>query len=308
MVKRLTSKDFSNIFKIKTANLPLRCQKIINESNFKYKILTGKEREAAILSVIKTLDSSLLKPSGPQRKVDWEKGWTENLQSFKKKKFELNELIPKFVRTKWLIRLQGNYLLPKSNSFETDSVRVLRNYLFLKYLNNIDTLYEFGAGTGLNLVEASHIFPNLKLVGLDWAKSSCEIINHLKIKLNINIVANIFDLFVPDNKFKLDKNSAVLTIGTLEQLGHDFKPFINYLFKNKPLVIINIETIYELYDQDKLFDYIAAKYLEKRNYLRGYLPYLKDLEKKGKIKILEIKKTFGSFYHDGYTFIVWKIL
>lgn len=61
-----------------------------------------------------------------------------------------------------------------------------------------------------------------------------------------------------------------------------------------------------MYDQDSLFDLVAAKYLEKRNYLQGFYGHLKKMESKNKVRILEARRTFGSFYHDGYSYIVWQ--
>lgn len=306
-IYNLTSESFAEIFNVKENDFPFLAKQAIKKANFKYRIVKDKEYEEAILRITKTLDSKTLKISGPHRQEEWEKGWGENLQEFKQGEYNLKKLIPKFVRDAY-IRFQGNFIDPESDSFETDFVTVMRYYLFSKYYKEVNTLYEFGAGTGLNLVAASKVFPKMKLIGLDWAVASVDIINALKEKLNINISGRRFDLFNPDEKYLLDKDSAILTVGTLEQTGENFKPFIDYLLKNKPKVCIHMETMYEVYDKDNLLDSLAMRYLEKRNYLRGFLPYLKNLEVEKKIKILEVKKTFGSFYHDGYTYIVWKTI
>ena len=72
--------------------------------------------------------------------------------------------------------------------------------------------------------------------------------------------------------------------------------------------VMNIEPIYEFYDLSKDFDLVAVKYIEKRNWLRGYYTSLLDLEKKGVIKIFEKLRLFGSLYHETYNFIIWKKL
>lgn len=306
-VYNLTSKSFAKIFGTDQKSLSPHTNKAIKKANFKYQIVDGKDYEDAILQTIKILDSKTLKVSGPHRKDDWEKGWRENLQEFNQGKQNLNLLIPKFVKN-LPVRFQGNLINPESSSFETDFVTVIRYYLFSKYYKKINSLYEFGAGTGLNLVAASEVFPHMKLIGLDWANSSVEIINALKRRQKINITGRRFDLFNPDSNFRLEKNSAILTIGTLEQLGEDFKPFINYLLKNKPKVCIHMETLYELYDESNLLDYLAIKYLEQRRYLKGFFSFLKTLEAKKRVEILEARRTFGSFYHEGYTYIVWRPL
>jgi hypothetical protein len=50
-------------------------------------------------------------------------------------------------------------------------------------------------------------------------------------------------------------------------------------------------------------------YHRKRGYLSGFLPRLKSLEAEGRITILEAKRMFfGSLYHEGYSFVVWRPL
>jgi hypothetical protein len=125
---------------------------------------------------------------------------------------------------------------------------------------------------------------------------------------DLNLRTEYFDLFSPNYDLKIDSACGVFTIGTMEQLGTNFGPFLDFLLRKQVGLCINVETCYELYDRNTFFDYGAAKYLEKRGYLGGYLPRLKELEEEKKIRIIEIRKTFGSFFHDGYTYIVWKPL
>jgi hypothetical protein len=47
----------------------------------------------------------------------------------------------------------------------------------------------------------------------------------------------------------------------------------------------------------------------QRGYLTGFIKFLRDLEKKNIIKILNIKRLyFGSYYQEVYNYIVWKIV
>ena len=111
-----------------------------------------------------------------------------------------------------------------------------------------------------------------------------------------------------DENVEIDSQTAVITMHAMEQLGSAFKPFLDYIFGKRPRLIFHVEPVFELYNPDKLFDELAVKYHEKRNYLKGYLPALKKLEGEGKIEILEIRRLFfGSLFHEGYSLIVWKI-
>ncbi len=121
--------------------------------------------------------------------------------------------------------------------------------------------------------------------------------------------AQNFDFFKPDYDITLVKNAAVYTVAALEQTGTNYKKFVDYLLKNKPSVVVHIEPMPELLDSTKLLDYLSIQYMNKRKYLRGYPDYLEALEKKGKIKILEKRRSgIGSMMIDGYSIIVWKPL
>jgi transketolase len=300
----LTTTDFAETFGVTEDSLPSECRAAIGGMDFRYHVATGPEREELLLRTIKELDSEL-KISGPHRKTDWEHGWQENLENFVNSNYDPNELVPKFVKRNAYIRFKGQYISPANPAFETAFVEVLRLYLFETFFPSFSSIYEFGCGTGHNLLTLAKLYPDKKLVGLDWAKSSNEIVKTLARKCNLNIESRHFDLFRPTD-LPICRDTAVFTIGTMEQLGTDFEPFLKFLLKRQPGLCINIETIHELYDQESLFDYTSAKYLEKRNYLRGYLTRLKELEKQGRLTIIDVRKTFGSFFHDGYSYIVWK--
>jgi hypothetical protein len=302
----ITLNDFAAIFGVSIDEIPDRCKEVLKNSDFRYRIVTGAEREDIFLRVLKTIHSDSLKVSGPHRKQDWEKGWSENLENYRASNSDLTQLIPKFVKKKEVIRFRGNYIMPEDPNFETNFVTFMRYFLFSKYFPGISSIYEFGCGTGLNLVAAAELFPDKELYGLDWSQASCDIVYELAKTQHLNLKSVLFDMFSPDDNIKLNSTSAVFTIGAMEQLGTNFKSFVDFILSRRPAVIINIETHYELHDNNSLFDYVATLFLEKRNYLRGYIEYLRQLEQNGKIDILETRKTIGPLYHEGYAYTVWK--
>ncbi len=56
--------------------MPAECCRLIDKFDFHYKILDGKDREAIILQILKTLDLNL-EVSGKHRQEKWEAGWTQ---------------------------------------------------------------------------------------------------------------------------------------------------------------------------------------------------------------------------------------
>lgn len=301
----LNCNDFAEIFGIPGKELHAGCRQVILDTDFRFRIAVGAEREKCFLRAYKTLYNDL-KVSGEHRKQDWEKGWRENLNEYVQNDFDSNSLIPKFVRQKEYIRFQGNYISPANPNFETAFVTVLRNFLFEKYFKTFNDICEFGCGTGHNLIHLAKLWPEKKLYGLDWAESACELIDTIAQNKQLNLQSKKFDMFYPEWDKTLGPMTAVFTIGAMEQLGTRFSNFVDFLISKEIGICVNIETIYEMYDQDSLFDLVAAKYLEKRNYLRGFYGHLKKMESKNKVRILEVRRTFGSFYHDGYSHIVWQ--
>ncbi|MGE0472987.1 MAG: hypothetical protein AB7P17_05090 [Nitrospirales bacterium] len=305
--KRLPQVDFEVLFGEAPGELFPECRELIKQYDFRYDILQGTSREQVFLRVLKTLAEDL-EVAGTHRKQRWEDGWAENLNEFQCSDYDVTALIPKFVRPQEIIRLHGEYVRPVSPYFEVNVVKILRYWMFQKWFQPIDHIYEFGCGTGHNLVDAASLFPNRPLFGLDWSQSSQKILRLLNEKHGLNVVGRNFNMLEPDQTFALRPRSGVFTVGAMEQLGYQYHGFVNYLLSQGPSICVHVETLYELYDQQHLFDYVAAKYLEKRNYLRGLLETLRILEREGRIHILATLRTFGSLYHDGYSMVIWKPL
>jgi hypothetical protein len=275
--------------------------------NFMFDELDSVARDETILRIIKTLIDSDVKISGKHRINDWEDGWNENLEIFKKSK-SIDSLIPKYFDKNEVLRYNGKFIIPRTDFFEYKLLSFIIQVFIEKYIKNIKSIYEFGCGTGINLLRIRQLFKNIKLYGLDWAKSSQRILNEVAyINNDKNLCSFNFDYFNPDYNVTLDKESIVYTVASLEQVGINWNDFIDYLIFNKPSICIHIEPIEELLDSNELIDYLSIKYFRKRNYLTSFLTGLKELEKIGKIEILEEKRThFGSLFIEGYSIIVWK--
>lgn len=277
----------------------------LQDPSLAFRVLDSAEREQTFLKVAKVLQTPLEK-SGDHRKARWAAGWQENLDEFVASGYDLDALQAKFVRRGQIMRVGVNYVEPRSDRLESAMVGVLREYLFSRYFRSVDSVYEFGAGTGHNMAALAQQYPDKTIHALDWVEPAVQIYDLLRTAKGLNIHGHLFDLGNPDPTYKLECGGGVLTIGALEQLGDRFGPFLAYLLQQQPAVCVHVETMYELYNQETLFDWLGAQYLEKRGYLFGYLTALRRLEEQGRIEILKIQRTFGSLYHDGYTYVVWR--
>jgi hypothetical protein len=255
-----------------------------------------------------------LKVAGEHRHDDWESGWAENRDEFKKTK-DIESLIPKYhtrpVRyhryDKRIIASTTPLFDYRLNSFIVDSIvsdKICNTEFNLK-------VFEFGCGTGhhlLRLKEYFAIFANLKWFGLDWATSSQDILNGLDTYWPEVVRGHNFDFFSPD--YSIDcSDSLVYTVASLEQIGSKHEELIQYWLKNKPSLIINFEPIKEVLDENNPLDKLSLMYMDKRGYLDGYLTRLQQLEKEGKLEIQEVRRFYcGSQFIEGHTCIIWKPL
>ena len=99
----------------------------------------------------------------------------------------------------------------------------------------------------------------------------------------------MIDMKQPIN-IDVEKDSAVITTSSLEQVGEEIDSFIDFVLSKKPKRVINIEPILE-FSENNEFDNLMKLYCEKRNYLKYYYSKLLQLERENKIKILFKKRT-----------------
>ena len=186
-------------------------------------------------------------------------------------------------------------------------LRAIEARVFADYLIKHKNIYEFGCGTGHNLLFLRKINPDCTLVGLDWAKSSQETLSLLsRTLMDEKIYGKNFDYFSPDFDFKLKPSAAVFTIASLEQIGDRHGLFIDYLMENKPEIVVHVEPFRDLLDEQNPVDLASIKYMKQRNYIDGYCEAIFKLQRNNEAQVHLFERTFiGSKYVDGYTILVW---
>lgn len=272
-----------------------------------YRSLDKNEQSTLISEIYKKINDPNTGIAGPVFKSNWEANWNENLVKFNSNTSEAS-LIPKFISSQDAVRLNGQLVVPLVPEFEMKVVRILRAYLFEKYLREVNEVHEFGAGTGFNLIQLGQMFPEKKLFGYDWSESSIKLMTAAGVANNINLLGREFDMFSPDYNVRIGSNSGLITVGALEQLGSNWNDFLDFIIKKEFKIFINIETNYEMtLRDDSELTIVSRKYIERRNWLMGYFAKLEDLQTQKRIEILAQQKVVGSKFHDSWTFTVWKL-
>ena len=305
VIKKLGSDDFEHIFNEKLSPYVKNC---ISEYIFEYSEIDCEERDYLILKIFKTLIAPDITKAGAHRLDEWERGWGENLDALDDKASNaLDQIIPGYFNKYNIVRWGGRFIQPITEKFEKNSLSIILDWLFDRYLRDAQEVYEFGCGTGHNLLRARSVNKNAKLWGLDWTTSSQKIINKLRESgIDKNIYSHNFDYFKPDLEFKLAKNSIVYTVASLEQIGDRWEKFVDYLLNSKPSLCIHVEPIGELLNSEVLLDHLSIEYFKKRNYLFGFLDGLRKLESEGRVKIHREQRThIGSLFIEGYSIVIW---
>ena len=300
---KITSNNFNHI----NSKISLKIKEKIKELNLDYSYLSEKENELLVIDILKYLLKPKVVFSGKHRKKDWEEGWKHNLLQFKKNK-NLSSLIPKYFDKFKFHRISSKFVKSQSRNFEYKLVCMLQYVIFDKYFKNQKNIYEFGAGTGHNLIRLREINHKANLFSFEWANSGNEIIEvYKKISNDKHIFAYNFDNFNPNHRIKIKKNASIFTFASLEQLGTNYRNIVDYWIQNRPKLIVNIEPMSEFLNPKKIPEYLSLEYFKKRNYLKNYFKYLKLLEKNNKIIIVDkIKTGLGSKFIEGYSIVAWK--
>ena len=240
--------------------------------------------------------------------IDFDRNWIVILQNIvdKQKKDVVNSLKPTWFRNDKFYVIDKKFCTTNTEVLDWKYQLAVRNIIFSKYLFDVENVYDFGSGSGINIYLINQLFENIKLHASDSSKVSVEILEELNNYLGINVDYDMIDI---KNKINIDiePNSAVITTSALEQVGGDIDSFIDFVLEKKPKRVINIEPILE-FSHNNEFDNLMKLYCEKRNYLKYYYSKLLQLERENKIKILFKKRTrVGGLFIEN-SVIVWEVL
>lgn len=267
---------------------------------------TRQEVELYIFDFLKRLDAPVLPKSNKKDLALWENGWQENLSAIKSGQPLASALRPRYFRGSSFLRFRKNLVVTENRQLEYDLLTLVRIILFENWVSDVSTVCELGCGTGHNLVLLSEIFPEKELIGCDWTKTSQVILSHLAKVEGIKLRGENYDMLEGNPIPELPKDSAILTIHAMEQLGQRFGPFLARLCESGAKRIVHLEPIIEFYDPDNLYDKLACDYTLKRNYLNGFLTELRRLEAEGKLEIIAaFRPEIGGVFHES-SIVVWE--
>lgn len=299
---KIHKEDIKNMLGIEN---DLKAFSELEENGLAFRKLEWIEYEIEILRALQRIEKDTQIVGTPERTTVWENGWKENLEELKKNRDTIS-LFPKYFHSEFPIRYQGGFIKSDIPDFQVRLDLFIKKCLFEQYAEKPINIYEFGCGTGYNLVMSADTYPDKQFYGMDFTKSAVDIMQILREEMEYPIFGRQFDFTCPDETLQIEESNVVFTFAALEQIGDRYQPFIDYLLKSGAERIVHLEPIVELYDDNVLLDYLAKQFHTKRHYLNGLYPYLRELENKGRITIEKVQRLhLGNHNHEAYTLIVW---
>lgn len=299
--------DIAELFGTTVDDLGDEVRSILDGGDWHYDYLDQDDRDTAIASLLQRVDQRQFSIAENEDKSRWDRGWGENLSDLLDAQGDPQALVPKYIRAGLPMRLRGELVRPHAADFELRWFRAFTTWYFTRFLGPFDHVFEFGSGSGINIARLSELFPDKSLHGLDWSQPAVEIVEALRTLRGLKCQGHRFDFFYPDETLDIPANSAVLTIGAIEQIGTRWEAFLDFLLRRKPARVCHIEPIVEWYDASNIVDYTAIKAHHVRNFLEGYSVRLRELERAGVIRILRAKRAFvGSLAMEGYSQLIWE--
>jgi SAM-dependent methyltransferase len=274
-----------------------------------YRVIEGAERDDIMRGITDRIESVDLRVVGGNDNDVWERGWGEILAQVRSKGFTPAVLRPQYFDHHRIMRFDGEYIDGGDANFVYQYDQLLRRIVLTRYLKGAEKIVELGCGTGTSQLMLADLLPDAKLVASDWAKPSQEIIRAIGAHLKRDITPVCFNMLTLEgwDELTIDRDSAVVTVHALEQLGGNCTALLNTLLKARPRYCLHLEPVTEFYDPGSLFDALAIRYHRRRNYLDGWLTSLRALAAEGRIEIMEERRLgFGDRYHEAYSVVQWR--
>lgn len=299
---------FMRWFDIAPGDLPVFAIEKIAGSDLRYRRPKRAERDAIVLRILRRLSERPQSVLDNARRGVWTQAWAAQYEKASAGGFSAEALEPSFVSGDTVVRIDRDFAIPHSPRLELDVYAIVRRILFQRWMGEAKVALEFGSGSAFNLIDMAAMYPELKIIGLDWAPAAVKLVDDIARHRGLNMSGRPFDFFAPDPSLDDAEGAAVFTFCALEQIGAKFAPFVEFLLQKRPRVCVHLEPILEFYrPEENLADHLAVAFHRARDYLSGFHTHLRALAQQGRARILDERRLgFGSLFHEGYSVIVWQ--
>ena len=305
---RIGTSDVERMFRYAPGSLPGGVRVALNHMNTDFRLPSLSEQSAYILNFLTLCEKEELLRNREENLAAFEKGWAQNYERLLKSdgKNDFHCLTPGYFRGSPFFRYNNQLVVTDNLQLEFDLFTIARHCLFDSYLADRSEIFELGCGSCQNLLMLSDLFPDKAITGLDWTFATQKISRFLAEKRKHAIKALQYDMFSEKPLPSIGSDGALISIHAFEQLGKKFSGILDKIIDARPGIVVQLEPVAEFYDADNLLDFLALKYIRKRNYLDGYYTALNRMAQKGDIELLAAWRPYlGGVLHES-SILVWR--
>ena len=274
-----------------------------------YRVLDSREQTLIQSAVRDEVQNRAWRVSGDNDPSVWERGWDEIARRVKSlDQIDAFALSPNYFRGENIFRLHDQYVQAVSTDAEFAIGLMIREAVLAHWVGPYPEVVEFGCGTGLNLFLLAKRFPEKQYTGCDWALSVWPILQCISNTLAVRLDFRQYNMLTGSGLIEPFRDGTVIcTVHAMEQLHVTWGPFVRDILRRRPALCVHIEPFVELYSCESRLDEVAIQFHQKRQYLSGFLPALREYQAREEIVILDCRRIhFGGKYHEAYSIVAWK--
>ncbi len=177
------------------------------------------------------------------------------------------------------------------------------------YLEEDDQLVELGCGCGTNIFSLTLAKRWQSLSGFDISpkgvQAAREAASHFQLG---NVHFDLLDLTDSGaEQFAALEGSGVFTYYCFEQLKYVTRTVLENIVRARPRRVVHIEPTFELLKWTSLADWATRLYVMRMDYQNNLYRTLRELEKEGRVRILDVKRLYyGPTHRNDPTLICWE--
>jgi len=216
-------------------------------------------------------------------------------------------LVPADERVR-VAKIKDRLVRIKTNEYYNYRLKILQEVLE-QYAGDESELVELGCGYGANLFSLALSGRWASLSGFDISKNGIsagrEAARHFGLP---NVSFDHLDITDPDDpNYPRIKGKTVYTYYCLEQLKRSTHAVIENIIRAGARRVIHIEPTFELLRMWHPVDLTTFFYVKKQDYQDNLVTTLKDFEKRGLVRIVDLKRLYYAPTHrNDPTLICWE--
>lgn len=306
-MKVITADEFAGYWGLTKEQVPLEFWDYFLKINTSYQEVDKADLEIYIDALVKKVTKSTATRNMEQNLDIFETGWAEH-RGLLKQQCSLESVMPKYYNNSlpYYIGDDGLMYRFKNRNLGPDFQVLQMRFLALTHFASVDSIHEFGSGSGLNLLAISSTTPGKQLIGYEWTRSGVELADMIGQLSGQPVSGCHFDMFNPDDSIEL-QGQAVLTMISIEQLGERYEDFLNFLVRKKPAVVVHIEPDFTTTDASAYLR-LSGLYMKLRGYPQTLTQTLRKMETEGRLKIEFFHRLPWMNNYNNWACTIWKTI